>query len=120
MLLRAGSTLFAVIAAAHRLRASAVLGKLFRPELHLAAPATGLGQLQGREIGRERVSYDQHLKTTIGYRWIAWEDYAIRDESGQIVEIQSVGRDITQRKTLEAAHTVARDKAEDANRAKSH
>src|SRR5258706_1416448 len=98
----------------------AVLGQLFRPELHLDAPATGLGQLQGREIGRERVSYDQHLKTTIGYRWIAWEDYAIRDESGQIVEIQSVGRDITQRKTLEAAHTVARDKAEDANRAKSN
>src|SRR6267142_65139 len=29
----------------------AVLGQLFRPELHLDAPATGLGQLQGREIG---------------------------------------------------------------------
>jgi PAS domain S-box-containing protein len=102
------------------LKAEALIGQIFRPDFHPDAAPAGVGQLQGREIGRERVSYDQHLKTTIGYRWIAWEDYAIRDANGRLVELQSVGRDVTQRKTLEAALTVARDKAEDANRAKSN
>src|SRR5262249_30167949 len=102
------------------LKAEALIGQIFRPDFHPDAAPAGVGQLQGREIGRERVSYDQHLKTTIGYRWIAWEDYAIRDANGRLVELQSVGRDVTQRKTLEAALTIARDKAEDANRAKSN
>ncbi|HYM17451.1 MAG TPA: ATP-binding protein [Micropepsaceae bacterium] len=101
-------------------KSDALIGQAFRPEPHPDSPLMSLGQLMGREIGRERVSYDQHLKTTVGYRWIAWEDYAIRDAKGQLVEVQSVGRDITQRKTLEAAITIARDKAEDANRAKSN
>src|SRR6185312_16303170 len=53
------------------------------------------------------------------YRWIAWEDYAIRDSYGRLVEVQSVGRDITERKVLEEALTEARDSAEAASRAKS-
>ncbi|HYS46697.1 MAG TPA: ATP-binding protein, partial [Rhizomicrobium sp.] len=53
------------------------------------------------------------------YRWIAWEDFAVRDSHGRLVEVQSVGRDITERKTMEEALTEARDKAEQANRAKS-
>ena len=44
---------------------------------------------------------------------IAWEDYAVRDDSyGRLVEVQSVGRDITERKALEDALTEARDFAE--------
>src|SRR5438094_395542 len=78
------------------------------------------GRLAGRETGTERVSYDQQVRTVAGYRWIAWEDYAIRASDGRLIEIQSVGRDITERKLLEAALTDARDKAEGANRAKSH
>ena len=63
--------------------------------------------------------YDQHIRTAYGWRWIAWEDYAIRDAAGRLIEIQSVGRDITERKALEDALTDARDKAEAASRAKS-
>jgi PAS domain S-box-containing protein len=102
------------------LKLETLLGEPFRPEAHPDTPVTGLGQFLGHEMGRERVSYDQHLKTTFGYRWVAWEDYAVRDPNGRLVEIQSVGRDITQRKTLESALTGARDKAQDANRAKSN
>jgi len=65
------------------------------------------------------VRYDQHLRTAFGWRWLAWEDYAVRDAGGRLVEVQSVGRDITDRKALEDAITEARDKAEAANRAKS-
>ncbi|HEY2071009.1 MAG TPA: ATP-binding protein, partial [Rhizomicrobium sp.] len=66
-----------------------------------------------------RARYDQHLRTAYGWRWIAWEDYAIRDTAGRLIEVQSVGRDITERKALEDALTDARDKAEAASRAKS-
>jgi len=43
----------------------------------------------------------------------------VRDNLGRLVEVQSVGRDITERKALEDALTEARDKAEAASRAKS-
>ncbi len=35
--------------------------------------------------------------------WQEWTDHAIRDEMGQIVEFQSVGRDITERRQAEEA-----------------
>jgi PAS domain S-box-containing protein len=38
-----------------------------------------------------------------GLRWIEWQDSAIRDENGRIVEIQAIGRDITERKQAEQA-----------------
>ena len=97
-----------------------VIGQAFRHELHPESPISLFGHFAGRETGLERVRYDQHVKTVAGYRWFAWEDYAIRNGEGRLVEIQSVGRDITERKVLEAALTEARDRAEKANRAKSH
>jgi signal transduction histidine kinase/CheY-like chemotaxis protein len=77
------------------------------------------GSFGGLENGKPRVRYDQHVRTAYGWRWIAWEDYAVRDTAGRLIEVQSVGRDITERKALEDALTEARDKAEAANRAKS-
>ena len=94
-------------------------GKPFAPELHPDSRAPMFGSFGGIENGQPRVRYDQHVRTTYGWRWIAWEDYAVRDAQGRLVEVQSVGRDITERKALEDALTEARDKAEAANRAKS-
>ncbi len=59
------------------------------------------------------------MRTTAGWRWISWKDYAVRDSQGRLVEVQSVGRDVTERKVLENALTEARDNAEAASRAKS-
>ena len=95
------------------------LGKPFAPELHADSRAPFFGSFAGLETGRARVRYDQHVRTAFGWRWLAWEDYAVRDNLGRLVEVQSVGRDITERKALEDALTEARDKAEAANRAKS-
>jgi PAS domain S-box-containing protein len=96
-----------------------LIGQPFHPELHPDSKPPLFGRLAGREFGRERVSYDQHIKTVAGYRWIAWEDDAVRNPEGRLCEIQSVGRDITDRKRLEAELVLARDKAEETNRAKS-
>ncbi|HEY1962127.1 MAG TPA: ATP-binding protein, partial [Rhizomicrobium sp.] len=101
------------------LSAQGALGKAFAPELHPESRAPLFGSFAGRETGRVRVRYDQHVRTVYGWRWIAWEDYAIRNSAGKLIEIQSVGRDITERKALEDALTEARDNAEAASRAKS-
>ena len=53
-----------------------------------------------------------------GPRWIAWRDVAIRDAASGVSEIQSVGRDVTDRTEAEHALAQARDQAEAANRAK--
>ncbi|MFM9862860.1 MAG: response regulator [Micropepsaceae bacterium] len=93
------------------------LGRPFAPELHPDEKIDHAPSLNGGSAGRVR--YDQRLKTNQGWRWFAWEDYAIRNDVGHVTEIQSVARDITEQKELESALREARDKAEDANRAKS-
>src|SRR6185312_6973628 len=95
------------------------IGFPFAPELHPDSRAPMFGSFAGLETGKGRVKYDQHVRTAYGWRWIAWEDYAIRDAFGRLVEVQSVGRDITERKALEDALTEARDRAEAGSRAKS-
>jgi PAS domain S-box-containing protein len=95
------------------------LGKPFAPELHPESRAPYFGSFGGLDSGHARARYDQHVRTAYGWRWLAWEDYAIRNSLGRLVEVQSVGRDITDRKALEEALTEARDKAEAASRAKS-
>ena len=95
------------------------VGFPFAPELHPESRAPLFGSFAALEQGRGRAGYDQHIRTPQGYRWIAWEDYAIRDSYGRLVEVQSVGRDITERKAMEDALGAARDSAEAASRAKS-
>ncbi len=95
------------------------IGKPFATELHPDSRAPYFGSFGGLETGHARARYDQYVRTAYGWRWLAWEDYAIRDSLGRLVEVQSVGRDITDRKALEDALTEARDKAEAASRAKS-
>src|SRR5262249_34899760 len=89
-------------------------GRPFFPEMHPDEKPPMLGRHTS-----PRMRYDQRLKTAQGWRWYAWEDYQIRGEGSQITETQSVARDITEHKELEAALREARDKAEEANRAKS-
>jgi PAS domain S-box-containing protein len=79
------------------------IGRPFAPDLHPESRAPLFGSFAGLETGRARVRYDQHVRTAYGWRWLAWEDYAVRDGTGRLVEVQSVGRDITERKALEDA-----------------
>ncbi len=95
------------------------LGRPFAAELHADSRTPVFGSFAGLDAGHTRLHYDQLVRTAYGWRWMAWEDYAVRDNLGRLLEVQSVCRDITERKALEEALTEARDKAEAASRAKS-
>jgi PAS domain S-box-containing protein len=101
------------------LEPSHALGYPFAPELHPENRAPRFGSFGSAETGWGRAHYDQHVRTASGWRWISWEDYAVRGSQGRLIEVQSVGRDVTERKILEDALTEARDNAEAASRAKS-
>ncbi|MGY3441565.1 MULTISPECIES: response regulator [unclassified Bradyrhizobium] len=63
--------------------------------------------------------YDQKVAGPLGPRWIAWREGLVRNDAGAPAEMQSVGRDVTDRTESERALTEARDQADAANRAKS-
>ena len=61
--------------------------------------------------------YDQRIATGDGPRWIAWRDVMVRTGDG--AQVQSVGRDVSDRVEAEHRLAEARDQAQAANRAKS-
>ena len=70
-------------------------------------------------IGDQGRFYDLEVETDQGWRWLAVQEVPIRDKSGTLIEIQSVARDITERKQVEEQLRAARDEAEAASRAKT-
>ncbi|MFC1552790.1 PAS domain S-box protein [Candidatus Latescibacterota bacterium] len=47
--------------------------------------------------------YMEHrIMTVKGWKWVAWNDKAILDKNDEIIAIVGIGRDITERKNLEA------------------
>ncbi|KRQ07226.1 ATP-binding protein [Bradyrhizobium manausense] len=71
-----------------------------------------------REASGTRI-HDQKISTPLGARWIAWREGLVRHDAGRPAELQSVGRDVTDRTETERALSDARDQADAANRAKS-
>jgi PAS domain S-box-containing protein len=61
--------------------------------------------------------HDQKIATPNGARWIAWREVTVPSDGRS--EMQSVGRDVTDRVMAERALADARDQAEAASRAKS-
>jgi PAS domain S-box-containing protein len=70
------------------------------------------------EVNGTRI-HDQKIATALGPRWIAWREGLVRSDAGAPAEMQSVGRDVTDRTETERALAEARDHADAANRAKS-
>ena len=94
-------------------------GSHFTPDVHPEDRGVVEQLLPDLTTPPYNIRYDQRVLTREGWRWIAWIDYAIRDDRGQTREIQSIGRDVTARKLAEEQLKSARDEAEAANRAKS-
>jgi PAS domain S-box-containing protein len=92
----------------------AVLGRPFAPRVLAGDTASPLAP--GGTLRRQL--YMQEIETARGPRWFEWEEHAVPAGMG-IPEVQSLGRDITERRRIEAELTEARTQAETANRAKS-
>jgi signal transduction histidine kinase len=74
----------------------------------------------GAALGDEPYSFERELDFPDGRRrWLMWTQRPIKDDSGNMLEYQAVGHDITLRKEAEAALFHAKEAAEAADRAKS-
>ncbi len=100
-------------------KANAIEGTIYHPPVDMTTSRGMIGTFSGVETRSFRVRYEQRLETRDGWRWFLWDDYPVRDPDGILVEVQSVGRDITDRKQIETDLAKARDSAERANRSKS-
>ncbi len=69
------------------------------------------------EIRHQR--YTQEICTAHGARWVEWEERLVPGVDGSSLEVQCVGRDVTEKRNAEVQLAEARDQAEGANRAKS-
>lgn len=96
-----------------------VIGRPFLPDVPEGEAPRMLASFAGLATPPYRIRFDERVVTTRGARWIAWEEFAIRDDDGKLVEIQSVGRDVTDRKLAEEKRAEALREAKEANRAKS-
>ncbi|MDA7947998.1 MAG: ATP-binding protein [Hyphomicrobiaceae bacterium] len=92
------------------------LGQPFSPDIVEGVTAE---QIDAMPFGDGPRRYEQLLETTKGQRWLAWEEFPVRDENDRIREVQCIGRDITERRQVEKVLQEARDEAESANSAKS-
>jgi signal transduction histidine kinase/CheY-like chemotaxis protein len=99
--------------------AAALLGKLPEDILGRDLPFAARRKRPATTLPDGSTAYDQEIATKSGPRWIAWKVVSVRDEQGNIVETQHVGRDVTERVSAEQALADAREKAEAASRAKS-
>ncbi len=96
-----------------------LIGNTFQPLVHEEDLPETLKKMEDLFEKPYRIYVEQRAMTERGWRWLAWEDYGIRDENGNIVEIQGVGRDITKAKELNYRLIRAKKDAEQAAKAKS-
>ena len=82
------------------------------PERVLGHSALWILPESQREQGRLRIASLQTNQRAAGFehevstpegerRWLEWTDQAIADQYGEVIEIQSIGRDITEQKQVE-------------------
>jgi PAS domain S-box-containing protein len=77
-------------------------------------------QRRGEKVLPDRTRLlDEQIATADGPRWLAWREVVVWSNATETGEVQSVGRDITDRVEAERALGLARDAAEAASGAKS-
>lgn len=79
-------------------------------------PAEQLAEVQDRlsrlSAANPLLTHEHLVRRADGaLRWMQWIDRAIVDETGQVIELQAIGRDITERREMEEALRVALDNA---------
>ncbi len=90
-----------------------LIGMNFLELLPEADQAEAQSQLDTLSAATPTAIYEHRVIASDGrIGWQQWTDRAILDEWGRVVEFQSVGRDITQRKQMEEALQEANDQLE--------
>lgn len=106
-----------VFCATFGLERADIIGRPFAPDLPEGERPRYFGTFS-LATEPHRVRYDQRVLTVNGPRWFAWEEFAIRDEAGDLREIHVVGADITDRKAVEERLAESLDEVQAASRAK--
>ena len=79
-----------------------LLGKNFMPLVHEEDRASTAKAMEALAHPPHECYLEQRAMTRHGWRWLGWADKAEVDESGAIVSIFGIGRDITDRKEADA------------------
>jgi len=79
-----------------------LIGKSFIPLVHPDDVEPTFEAMKKLKYPPYRSTIEQRDLTVDGFRWFAWEGYAVHDNLGNVLEIQAVGRDITIQKEVEA------------------
>jgi PAS domain S-box-containing protein len=80
-----------------------LVGRRFVEFLHPDDVAATLAVIAAAEHPPHRGSIENRQRTAAGWRWIAWEGCVIKDAHGRTIELQAVGRDVTERRAAEEA-----------------
>lgn len=72
-----------------------LIGEKFQPLVHEDDLARTLEAMEKLYEPPYRVTVEQRARTVEGWRWLQWEDVAMLDDEGNVIEIQAIGRDIT-------------------------
>ncbi len=80
-----------------------LLGQAFWPLVHPDDEAVTRQAMEGLFSSPRKASVEHRAMTREGCKWLAWVGTAVTDDTGQVVSIIAVGRDITENKEFEAA-----------------
>ncbi len=80
-----------------------LIGRHFGPTVHPRDLPISLQALKTVQLPPYRSQTETRNLTTQGVRWFSWDNSAVLDQAGNVVELQGVGRDITDRKLAEDA-----------------
>ncbi|BDG02289.1 hybrid sensor histidine kinase/response regulator [Anaeromyxobacter oryzae] len=78
-----------------------LLGNTFMPLVHDEDREATARAMEALYRPPHAAYMEQRALTAQGWRWFAWADTAVLDASGRVVEIIGVGRDITERRSVE-------------------
>jgi PAS domain S-box-containing protein len=80
-----------------------LLGTDFMPTVLPEDLPISRGALEAIQLPPNRRLTETRHPTPAGMRWLSWENSAVIDERGNVIELQGVGRDITESKRAEEA-----------------
>ncbi|SMP76773.1 PAS domain S-box-containing protein [Desulfonatronum zhilinae] len=80
-----------------------LMGQKFMPLVHEEDQDSTARAMESLFIPPHTTYLEQRAMTRNGWRWLAWSDKAVLDESGNVAAVVGVGRDITQAKKAEQA-----------------